>query len=275
MKKICFTLTLVLLLIIGCERVPTQVEEMGSLSLEIIYPPDKVTLDINLIKLTGVVSDITANVTIIYTGKPNIVEVAKDGSFYYWVDLAQGPSAIEVIAVKGKEKLVNALTIIFNPPLAVYLDYGLNAVAVSRLEGDEVESSLEITSESRVTLIGSRLAPPSYDLSPHSISVKAGETKSTFFSLRVDKDIQPPKELSYSISRVFSNYSESKTLMPEGLKVLPTSSQFTIWPKVSYYPEIMIETTNKLMPFEYWFFVEYRLDGRVWEKEWFSINVTR
>lgn len=155
-------------------------------------------------------------------------------------------------------------------------NYAIEVVATLGVETDSAFSDIfEITPEGEFKLFTHpHPAPMIPDLTPNSISLKAGETKTTFFTMPIGKEIEAPTKFSYTISNVSSNGSDFKLLMPDGLDVLPTLGEFNIWPKTKYYPEILVKTTGDVIPGEYWFFVEYQRRCADFEKTWFSVTVT-
>jgi len=154
--------------------------------------------------------------------------------------------------------------------------YAIEAVATLGAETDKAVSEFfEITPDGEFKLfVHPHPAPMTPDLTPNSISLQAGETKTTFFTMPIGKEIEAPTKFSYTISNVSNNGSDFKLVMPEGLDVFPSLSEFSIWPKVTYYPEILVKTTRQVIPGEYWFFVEYQRSGIEFEKTWFGVTVT-
>ena len=94
----------------------------GGLSLDILAPQDGIVLEKNLIGLYGKVSDPEAGVTVSYAGKQAEPIFDGKGNFHAFLDLDKGPNTIEVTASKNGKKAIKAVTVTFNPPLAVYLD---------------------------------------------------------------------------------------------------------------------------------------------------------
>jgi hypothetical protein len=113
LRKISGILAVILLL---CTALAGCVAQ--SLSLSIDSPEDGTELDVNVIKVRGMVSDHRAMVTV----NGIAAKVAQDGSFSSWVQLMTGPNTIEVVATLGDEDVSKTITVTFNPALAVYLE---------------------------------------------------------------------------------------------------------------------------------------------------------
>jgi proline racemase len=96
----------------------TATVTVPQLALEITSPQNGDAFNVNVQKVSGTVSDPTAEVKV--NGADAFV--AQDGSFYGLVDLPRGESVIEVIAIRGDDSISQEVTVTFNPPLAVYLD---------------------------------------------------------------------------------------------------------------------------------------------------------
>jgi hypothetical protein len=79
------------------------------LALEITSPQNGETFDVNVQKVSGTVSDPTAEV------KVNGMDayVAQDGSFYGLVDLPRGDSVIEVLAIRGDDSISQEVNVTF------------------------------------------------------------------------------------------------------------------------------------------------------------------
>ena len=335
-----------------------------ALSLEIQSPQDEAELDTNLVKVTGTVSDPTANVTLNYGTTQTGASVSDNGSFYGWVDLPKGASMVEVVATKGKERVAKAINITFKPPLAVWVDgppsvapnsantvvatltgyvtnpeakvtvssifvdasfkgnvwytpiiwdvvinstmaeaspdgfysakmqldfkpdadiathYVLKAEAVRGTEANESYTSLfwilqngEFGSVPKYKRTGPTSELPTYPRTA-SMSLKAGDEKSVPLLLNVNKDVIFQSIFSSRISRVDKEYSEVMLPLPEGLHIYLSPSTFTVWPKVDYQPDLVVETTAQVLPGEYWFYAEYLLGDVVKDAGWFNILIT-
>ena len=108
---ILFVFTLFCLSLSGCTtKIP--------LSLQIDSPEDEAVFSVNVLKVSGVVSDPEATVQI------NGIEakVSQDGAFYAYIDLEEGENTIEAQATRGKDTYSDTITFTFVPALAVYLD---------------------------------------------------------------------------------------------------------------------------------------------------------
>ena len=91
----------------------------GSLSLKIDSPEHGTEHKVNLLKVSGTVSDPEAVVVV------NGIEakVAEDGTFYAYIELAEGENDIKAVAVRDMAKSSETINVTFSPPLAIYLDY--------------------------------------------------------------------------------------------------------------------------------------------------------
>ena len=89
------------------------------LALKVASPQNNAEYKVNLLPVTGTVSDPTAAVVV------NGAEatVAADGGFQGYAVLDEGENNIEVIAIKGAAKTARNITVNFTPALVVYLDY--------------------------------------------------------------------------------------------------------------------------------------------------------
>ncbi len=89
-----------------------------SLSLEIDSPEHGTEHKVNLLKVKGTVSDPEATVVV------NGIEakVAEDGTYYAYIELAEGENDIEAIAMRRLAKSSETIYITFSPALVVYLD---------------------------------------------------------------------------------------------------------------------------------------------------------
>jgi hypothetical protein len=94
------------------------VQPAPQLTLEVTSPQNGETFDVNVQKVSGIVSDPAAII------KVNGMDacVSQDGSFYGFADLPRGDSVIEVLAIRGDDNISQEVAVTFNPPLAVYLD---------------------------------------------------------------------------------------------------------------------------------------------------------
>jgi len=90
-----------------------------SLSLKIDSPGHGTEHKVNLLKVSGTVSDSEAVVVV------NGVEakVAGDGTYYAYIELTEGENDIEAVAVRDMAKSSETINVTFSPPLAIYLDY--------------------------------------------------------------------------------------------------------------------------------------------------------
>lgn len=106
------TSVLILLCIplMGCSDEPVTVE--------IYSPEDGVNLSVNVRKVVGAVSSPKATVQINGTE----AKVSEDGSFYAYIDLAEGENTIKVEAVRGNATGSDTITVNFTPALAMRLD---------------------------------------------------------------------------------------------------------------------------------------------------------
>jgi len=100
-------------------RLPVTTLIPQTLSMEIQSPQDQSELHANLVKVTGTVTDPGARVTV----NDSEAQVAKDGSFYAFVELMEGSNIIRVMAERDIERFSRAVVVTFSPPLAVYLDH--------------------------------------------------------------------------------------------------------------------------------------------------------
>jgi nitrogen fixation protein FixH len=98
---------------------PPDTAPAEKLTLRVAYPQHNAEYRVNVLPVTGTVSDPTAVVLV------NGVEamMAADGSFKCHAVLKEGENNIEVIAVKDVVKTTQDITVTFNPALVVYLNY--------------------------------------------------------------------------------------------------------------------------------------------------------
>ncbi len=89
-----------------------------ALSLEVTSPVNNASLNSNLVRVTGEVSDLRADVEV------NGVEavVNNKGGFVTVVELHEGPNVIETVASVDNAKASQTVAVEFTPPLAVFLD---------------------------------------------------------------------------------------------------------------------------------------------------------
>lgn len=103
---VCLMVMLLVTSLAGCQQ---------PLSLEISSPEDGAGLKVNLQKVTGTVSDPGATVVV------NGIEakVAEDGTYYAYIELAEGKNNIEAVAMRDVAKSTEDITVSFIPPLVV------------------------------------------------------------------------------------------------------------------------------------------------------------
>ncbi len=103
---VCLMVMLLVASVAGCQR---------PLSLEISSPEDGAGLKVNLQKVRGTVSDPGATVVV------NGIEakVAEDGTYYAYIELAEGKNNIEAVAMRDVAKSTEDITVSFMPPLVV------------------------------------------------------------------------------------------------------------------------------------------------------------
>ncbi len=90
-----------------------------TLSIGIDFPEDKDELKVNMLPVSGAVSDPEATVVV------NGIEakVAGDGIYYAYIELAEGENDIEAVAIRDMAKSSETITVSFIPALVVRLDY--------------------------------------------------------------------------------------------------------------------------------------------------------
>lgn len=93
---------------------PKATEEI--LSLQIESPVEGAKLGTNLLKVSGNVSNPRA--TVLINSQKGKVE--KDGSFYGYIELSEGNNTVEAIGILGDDKVTQAVTVTFNPPLVLF-----------------------------------------------------------------------------------------------------------------------------------------------------------
>ncbi len=98
---------------------PPSVTPVEKLSLYIASPQDNAEYKVNLLSVTGTVSDAVATVVV------NGVEatVAADGGFQGYVTLDKNENIVEVIAITDEVKIIKNIAVIFTPALVVYMEY--------------------------------------------------------------------------------------------------------------------------------------------------------
>lgn len=111
---LCLLLILIFA-ITGCDSSETESIE---LNIQITSPEDNAELRVNVVKVTGTVSDENATVTV----NGIEVDVIKDGSFCAYLDIPPGDNTIKVIAVCDNEQVSQIIKVNFTPALAVYLE---------------------------------------------------------------------------------------------------------------------------------------------------------
>jgi len=97
---------------------PSTGTATDNLSLRISSPEDGVELRMNLQKVSGTISDPQA--TVVVNGiEANMTE---DGSYHAYIDLMEGENTVRAVALKGVDKVTQAVEVTFAPALVVYLD---------------------------------------------------------------------------------------------------------------------------------------------------------
>ena len=83
-----------------------------SLTLDIAAPEDGIEMPVDLVKVTGTVSDPEAKVLV------NNVEalVTAGGAFYAYLELDEGDNLIDAVALRGNEKVFDTIHITYRPP---------------------------------------------------------------------------------------------------------------------------------------------------------------
>jgi hypothetical protein len=141
------------------------------LTLKIYSPEDGAELSTNIQKITGVVSSPEAEVLINGTD----ATISNDGSFYAYIELAEGENTIKAEAALGVETFSDTVNVNFMP-LAVYLDidseFGVNylttpltvtgfvsnTAAVVTVDGNPVTVSADGSFTAQVQLNGTSMA---------------------------------------------------------------------------------------------------------------------
>jgi nitrogen fixation protein FixH len=82
------------------------------LALEIKSPKDGATSNVDLIKVSGVIAEPDDEVTV----NGITAQVADDGPFYAYIELAEGKNTVEAVVVRGEERLSEAISVIYSPP---------------------------------------------------------------------------------------------------------------------------------------------------------------
>ena len=85
--------------------------------LQVDSPENGAVYDVNIQKLSGVVSDPQAKLT----ANGNAVPLAADGSFYVYLELTEGENVIRVEASGDGGKCSRIINVGYTPPLAVYV----------------------------------------------------------------------------------------------------------------------------------------------------------
>lgn len=118
--------------------------------LNIISPHDNAEFKVNLLPVTGTVSDAEATVLV------NGIEaaVAVDGSFQGYAVLAEGENSIGVTALKGEVKTAKNIKVTFTPALVVYLEHPFPAMGVDYTKEPMVVTGKVNKLEARVTVNG-------------------------------------------------------------------------------------------------------------------------
>ncbi len=105
----------------------------------------------------------------------------------------------------------------------------------------------------------------------HSVTLKAGETKSVTITLETRKD--GPGEVTYSIYRVAKEYSEEKLPALEGLDTKIEPSTFMAYPETTYHSTIVIKTSPQLAASDYYLMLEYHFENVAYGRGWIRVNV--
>ncbi len=132
-----FILITLISIISGCSSNQSEpAAKTSAPSISITFPQNKSELNINLIKLTGIVSDAKAIVTI----NGNEASVNEDGTYYAFIELSPGENTIEAVASCYNQTSLHSIKVRFIPPLVVNLtttsidddvDYTINPIKVS------------------------------------------------------------------------------------------------------------------------------------------------
>lgn len=105
------------------------------LPLEIKSPEDGAEFNIDLLKISGTVSDPEAMVMV----NGIAAQVAQDGTFYGYVELAEGENTIEAVAIGGGERFSETISVIYNPPPAGTITGPLSLKIDSPEHGSELK----------------------------------------------------------------------------------------------------------------------------------------
>lgn len=105
----------------------------------------------------------------------------------------------------------------------------------------------------------------------HTLTLKAGETKSATIPLETRKD--GPGEVTYSIYQVTNQYSEEKLPAIEDLDTKIEQSTFMAYPEATYYSTIVIKTNPQLAVGDYYLMLEYHFENVAEGRGWIRVNV--
>jgi len=146
-----------------------------SLALEIKSPEDGTTSDVNLIKVSGTVAEPDDEVTV----NGITAQVADDGSFYAYIELAEDENTIEAVVVRGEERLSKTISVTYSPPpqdmVTDDLSLGID------FPGDEAEFKVNLQK------ISGTVSDPQATVVVNGIEAKVAEDGSYYVYLDLEK----------------------------------------------------------------------------------------
>lgn len=89
-----------------------------TLVMEIDSPAHNDELNVNIVNVVGIVSDVDAEVRI----NGSAAQILREGSFTHYIELVEGKNTLEIMATLENRQCQKTIDVIFSPPLAVNLD---------------------------------------------------------------------------------------------------------------------------------------------------------
>jgi nitrogen fixation protein FixH len=262
---------------------PTETPS-GVISLRIDSPQAKATYKVNVLPVTGTVSDPAA--VVVVDGME--AQVAGDGTFQGLAVLKEGENSIEINAIKGTLRATENVSVSFDPALVIYLDYPdtkstdytkeplmvtgrVNKPGAEvTINGQEATVSTDGSFTAWIDIGGSdwltavatfgeerdeareALSPiPGYSIfsAAHleyepEVTLKAGDTRRLALTLETRKD--GPGSFSGRLFYVGGEYEILPLPMPEGLDVYLEPPQFTAYSNTIYNFNLVLVATAEL-----------------------------
>jgi len=123
------------------------------LALEIKSPQDEATSNVDLIKVSGTIAEPDDEVLV----NGITAQIADDGSFYAYIELAESENIIKAVVMRGEERLSKTISVTYSPPTTGMVTDDLSLEIDFPVDGTEFKVNLQkvsgIVSDSQATVV--------------------------------------------------------------------------------------------------------------------------